>query len=178
MTDNAMSTPVGTGNSAAAAPLLSLVYASQAVVGFDLRALEALLEHARASNEAAGVTGLLLFKDHRFLQLLEGPESAVREKMRLIVEDARHHEVTVLLEEHVPARQFPEWTMGYAADDTLRHADVPGYRTTFDDIDFIPDDYQHGPAVAALRELIRWFRAQIPDDDIRDATNRRDASAP
>jgi hypothetical protein len=160
-------------NGAADAPLLSLVYASQAVIGFDLRALDELLAHARASNEATGVTGLLLFKDHRFLQLLEGPEVAVREKMRLIVEDARHHEVTVLLEERVPARQFPEWTMGYAADHTLRHVDVPGYRTTFDDIDFIPDDHQQSSTLPALRELIRWFRAQRPGDEIRDATSKQ-----
>jgi hypothetical protein len=178
MTDNATSTPYDTGNSAAATPLLSLVYSSQAVIGFDMRALDALLEHARGSNDNAGVTGLLLFKDHRFLQLLEGPEPAVREKMRLIVEDARHHEVRVLLEEHIPARQFPEWTMGYAADDTLRHADMPGYRTTFDDIDFIPDDQQHSSTLPALRELIRWFRAQRPNDNIRDAVNGQGTTAP
>lgn len=143
-------------------PLLSLVYSSRAVVGFGLDALDELLVHARTANEAVGITGLLLYRDHRFLQLLEGPEAAVREKMSLITEDPRHDHVTVLLEEDVPRRQFPGWTMGYAAEDSLRHAEVPGYRTTFDDIDFLPDDHEAGPVVPALRELIRWFRETRP----------------
>ena len=41
------------------------------------------------------------------------------------------------LEEHVPARQFPDWSMGYAAGTTLQRAAVPGHRTTFDDLDFL-----------------------------------------
>lgn len=149
---------------AAERPLLSLVYTSRAVVGFGMDDLDTLLDHARTANARSDVTGLLLFKDHRFLQLLEGPEAAVREKMLLIEDDPRHEQVTVLLEEEVPDRQFPDWTMGYAADDQLRHADVPGYRTTFDDIDFIPDDHVEAATMPALRELIRWFRANSASD--------------
>lgn len=140
-------------------PLLSLVYSSRAVVGFDLAALDELLQHSRTSNAQDEVTGLLLFKDDRFLQLLEGPEPAVREKMSFIREDPRHEHVTVLLEEPMDARQFPDWTMGYAAVDALRSAEIPGYRTTFDDIDFLPDDHAEGTVIPALRELIRWFRS-------------------
>lgn len=139
--------------------LLSLVYASKAVVGFTSADLENLLTRTRASNAADGISGMLLFKDHRFLQLLEGPADAVRAKMRLIREDARHYDVLLLLEEHVRERQFADWTMGYAAEDVLHGVRVPGYRTTFDDIDFIPDDHDAGPVLPALRELIRWFRA-------------------
>jgi hypothetical protein len=137
---------------------LSLVYSSRAVVGFDLAALDELLQHSRSSNVQDGITGLLLFKDDRFLQLLEGPEPAVRAKMSFINQDPRHEHVTVLLEEHMDARQFPDWTMGYAAVDALRSAEIPGYRTTFDDIDFYPVDHAEGALIPALRELIRWFR--------------------
>jgi hypothetical protein len=138
--------------------LLSLVYASRAVVGFGLDDLDDLLAHARSANARAGVTGLLLFRDHRFLQLLEGPATAVREKMAYIAEDPRHDQVTVLLEEHVPARQFPDWSMGYAAETTLQRAAVPGHRTTFDDLDFLPDDHGGAPDTAAVWELLQWFR--------------------
>ncbi|MFJ4221807.1 BLUF domain-containing protein [Curtobacterium luteum] len=136
------------------------MYSSIAVIGFDLPALDELLQRSRVANAEADVTGLLLFREHRFLQLLEGPESAVREKMSLIAEDPRHERVRVLLEEHVLVRQFPEWTMGYAADGALRAASVPGYRTAFDDIDSLPDNQVGGPVASALRELIRWFRTE------------------
>lgn len=141
-------------------PLLSLVYSSRAVVGFGLDDLDDLLAHSREANARVDVTGLLLFTDHRFLQLLEGPAEAVREKMTFIAEDPRHDDVTVLLEEDVPSRQFPDWSMGYAAEDTVQRVDVPGHRTTFDDIDFLPDDHRSGPDLAALRALLRWFREQ------------------
>ncbi len=52
--------------------------------------------------------------------------------------------------------------MGYAAEDTLQRAEVPGHRTTFDDIDFIPDDHRVGPNLPELRELLRWFREHQP----------------
>ncbi|MDM7887296.1 BLUF domain-containing protein [Curtobacterium sp. RHCJP20] len=138
--------------------LLSLVYASRAVVGFGLDDLDELLVHARSANARAGVTGLLLFRDHRFLQLLEGPSAAVREKMAYIAEDPRHDQVTVLLEEQVSSRQFPDWSMGYAAEATLQRAAVPGHRTTFDDLDFLPDDHGGAPDLATVRELLQWFR--------------------
>jgi hypothetical protein len=139
-------------------PMLSLVYASTAVVGFNGADLAELLALSRAANSADSITGVLLFRNHRFLQLLEGPPHAVRNKMQLIAEDARHQDVLVLLEETVPQRQFPDWTMGYAAASALEGVTVPGHRTTFDDIDFLPDDHDAGPILPALRELIRWFR--------------------
>jgi hypothetical protein len=139
--------------------LLSLVYASAATAEFTAVDLEALLRHSRTSNQADGVTGMLLYRRGRFLQLLEGPADAVRAKMTEIRRDPRHENVRVLLEEDVPARQFPEWTMGYATEDALEQVDVPGYRTTFDDLDMIPDTGNElGPIVGALRELIWWFR--------------------
>ena len=139
--------------------LLSLVYASTATVNFTAPDLEALLGQSRKSNAADDVTGMLLFRRGRFLQLLEGPRDAVRVKMAKIHRDPRHDNVRVLLEEQVPGRQFPEWTMGYATSDALEKVNVPGYRTTFDDLDMIPDTGKDlGPMVGALRELIWWFR--------------------
>jgi hypothetical protein len=139
--------------------LLSLVYASTASIDFTTSDLEGLLLHSRSANEADDVTGMLLYRRGRFLQLLEGPGLAVRAKMTKIQRDPRHENVRTLLEEDVPARQFPEWTMGYATDDALEQVNVPGYRTTFDDLDMIPETGNGlGPTMTALRELIGWFR--------------------
>lgn len=67
--------------------LLSLVYMSAADEPFDQDRLDALLEHARARNAASGLSGLLVYKDGRFMQLLEGPEAAVLETYQRIIED-------------------------------------------------------------------------------------------
>ncbi|MGT2425583.1 BLUF domain-containing protein [Amnibacterium kyonggiense] len=89
--------------------LLSIVYRSVQTGDLDLADL---LRQARGANRSAGITGMLLAQDGRFLQALEGPEPAVRSLLASIRRDPRHREVTVLVEEVVVARRFPDWAMG------------------------------------------------------------------
>jgi hypothetical protein len=135
--------------------MLSVIYSSVATRSLDDGDLVALLEQSRSSNEREGVTGVLFFRNGYFLQLLEGPDAAVRAKLDRIKHDERHTKVRVISEELVEERQFPEWTMGYPADDDSVR-DVPGYRSTFDDLDAASD--LGGPSASAVRELTRWFR--------------------
>ncbi len=135
--------------------MLSLTYSSVATDSLADDDLRALLDQSRRANAENGITGVLLYRNGYFLQLLEGPDQAVRQKMDTIRHDPRHTKVTVLLEELIEERQFPEWTMGYPADDTDVEQ-APGYRTTFDDLDATDGD--RITALPALRELIRWFR--------------------
>lgn len=132
----------------------SIVYSSTATRRFDADDLAALLAQSRETNSRLGLTGVLVHRDGRFLQLLEGPDEVVHDRMQAIQGDARHGEVRVLLEDEVDERQFPEWTMGFgSSDDSL--AEIPGYRRTFDDIDA---DRSESGTLPALRALIAWFR--------------------
>lgn len=135
--------------------MLSLTYSSVATDALDDADLAQLLAQSRRANAENDITGVLLFRNGYFLQLLEGPDQAVRRKMDTIKHDARHTKVTVLLEEVIEERQFPEWTMGYPAADTDVEQ-APGYRSTFDDLDAAGGDSV--TSLPALRELIRWFR--------------------
>ena len=56
---------------------------------------------------------MLLFHDNQFLQLLEGPEAAVRNCFGIIARDPRHTGLRVLLTDEVLERSFPDWTMGF-----------------------------------------------------------------
>ncbi|MGU3408846.1 BLUF domain-containing protein [Microbacterium sp. M1A1_1b] len=134
--------------------MLSLTYSSVATSTLEPADLTALLTQSRASNEHTGITGMLLFRNGYFLQVLEGPDAQVRQKMRTIRDDPRHTKVTVLLEEVIEDREFPEWTMGFPSEQELE--DVPGYRATFDDLDSHDGDAMS--AVPAVRQLVRWFR--------------------
>lgn len=138
--------------------MLSVVYSSIAVRPFDDEALRELLATSRAANERVDVTGVLFFKNGYFLQLLEGPDAAVLDKMATIRADPRHDKVTTLLKEPIVERQFPEWTMAYASPRDEELAAVPGYRTVLAELelDGAPDAGGPGPA---LRELVRWFQA-------------------
>jgi hypothetical protein len=136
--------------------MLSLVYASTATQPFSDDDLTALLVTCRENNARAHLTGMLVYRDSRFLQVLEGPESAVRGLMDTLAADPRHTGIRVMFEEPIRERQFAAWTMGFDRDDTGSAADLDGYRVTFDDLD--RDDPT--ATMRALQELARWFRSR------------------
>ena len=110
-------------------PMNRLIYASRAVARFDTDALAALLEQSRARNAGVDVTGLLLFAQGSFLQLLEGPPAAVDEIYASIERDDRHDAVRLLCRDPITERRFPDWTMGFETPDEARLAvELPGYR--------------------------------------------------
>ncbi|WP_144872400.1 BLUF domain-containing protein [Microbacterium sp. 1.5R] len=137
--------------------LRALVYTSNASQPFSEGALGQLLDECRQNNADAAVTGMLLYRDGRFIQVLEGEGDVVRGLAERIRRDPRHRDMRVLLEERLARRRFPDWTMGYRA---LRRDDesVPtGYRDSFSDLDADADD---DTARRALAELTLWFRVR------------------
>ena len=136
--------------------LYSLTYSSTAAVPFDDGDLALLLESSRVANVRTDLSGLLLYRDGRFLQVLEGPEPAVRDAIDRIGHDPRHRDVRVLVAEPIAERRFADWTMGYEPLGTSASAPPEGFRDSFDDLD-------SGDATLtarALAELTLWFRVR------------------
>lgn len=91
-----------------------------------------ILVHARAKNVQLELTGALLYRDGRFIQILEGPDENVLAQYEIIAADVRHRSVHKVSEEAISARQFPEWTMGFRplTDEAVRQ--MPGFDDYFD----------------------------------------------
>ncbi len=66
---------------------------------------------AQRFNESAGVTGLLIFDRGEFLQVIEGPESAIAEVFERIAKDSLHHDIRVFVSEPIETRFYPDWAM-------------------------------------------------------------------
>jgi hypothetical protein len=92
--------------------LLRLTYASRAADGLTQADLRAIATEAQSRNRALGVTGLLLYVDGDFLQVLEGPGSAVERIYELIESDPRNRWITRLSTERILRRAFEDWSMG------------------------------------------------------------------
>ena len=75
--------------------------------------LDALLEKARKKNAQLGITGLLVFRDGHFIQILEGEQQAVQELFESIRKDDRHDNVTLIDGEPLKTRQFSDWSMDF-----------------------------------------------------------------
>ena len=71
-----------------------------------------ILAVSRRNNKPAGITGVLLYLEGGFLQVLEGEDRAVAEVYKRICADKRHWNTSVLLDRNAP-RAFAEWSMGF-----------------------------------------------------------------
>ena len=107
--------------------MFSIVYVSSAIQPFTQEELLALLEESRDNNAAVGVTGMLLYKDGSFMQVLEGEQTAVQQVFGKISRDPRHRGVVVLLKQTLAARDFEDWSMGYRNLDSPEVRDLEGY---------------------------------------------------
>ena len=71
-----------------------------------------LLRISRRNNARRGITGLLLYRDQYFLQVLEGPEREIESSIKTIEADPRHHSFRTLCRE-AGERKFGTWQMGF-----------------------------------------------------------------
>ena len=78
---------------------------------FDHLVVEDILTKSRAKNPAAGITGNLIYHADLFLQLLEGPHSAVHELYEKILVDNRHADIVKLRDASFNHRLFSSWAM-------------------------------------------------------------------
>ena len=90
-----------------------LLYVSNTAHNISVGDLDDILTESRRNNAMLGITGLLLFIDGGFLQILEGEERAVRELYTRVATDPRHANTHLMLDREVPVRAFPEWSMGF-----------------------------------------------------------------
>lgn len=90
--------------------LFQIIYVSHPF-GFDEARLDNILEVSRRNNTRDDVTGALICRVDAYLQLIEGPEAAVRATYARIRADDRHAEVSLLFGEPVTGRLFPGWAM-------------------------------------------------------------------
>lgn len=88
--------------------VFSLVYVGSATLPFSREDLRAPLTTCRKHNAELGVTGLLLYKDGNFMQLLEGDEETVRGLYARIENNPRHGGEMALQQSFVEGRQFPD----------------------------------------------------------------------
>jgi hypothetical protein len=137
--------------------MFQLVYASSATCPMTPSALEALLGTARSKNERLGVTGMLLYRDARFVQVLEGPQHTVRTLYDTIRADDRHTAVIPLRERLVDQREFPGWAMGFSDLDRARPETLPDGCGPFLNDKFAPEHFRKAPD--RLHQTLLQFRS-------------------
>jgi hypothetical protein len=107
--------------------MISITYVSSAVLQFKESDLQDLVEQCQANNKRLGVTGVLIYCDGNFIQVIEGPDLVTYALFDGIKRDIRHRDVTTINVEPLEAREFHGWAMAYniIPPRTLRANDIP-----------------------------------------------------
>ena len=69
---------------------------------------------SQKNNSESGISGCLLIGSNSYLQLLEGPDSAVENLYSKIKMDNRHKKVKKLFEQNIEEKLFSSWSMKFA----------------------------------------------------------------
>jgi hypothetical protein len=93
--------------------LHTLVYTSVTQQKIQDDTLKDILEKSRQKNASQGITGMLLYMDPYFIQVLEGEEAIISAAFDKIKQDARHHKVSILYKQPIAERSFSQWSMGF-----------------------------------------------------------------
>ncbi|WP_341921134.1 BLUF domain-containing protein [Polaromonas sp. YR568] len=95
--------------------LHEVLYLSTLAPGAPLKVIADIASRARKANEAAGITGLLVFDGMQFCQHIEGPRKAVLALTERIRQDPRHVDVDILYHGPLAQRRFRHFGLAYTA---------------------------------------------------------------
>lgn len=130
----------------------NIVYLSTARRGMRDEELTDILRSSRRNNFEFGITGVLLYCQGTFIQVLEGHDDGVDEVFfDLILHDDRHKNVIILIDESISERSFGDFEMGYAA------LELPVSATLIEDLtttNRILSNNSTSPAVRILKSFI------------------------
>ena len=76
----------------------AIAYLSNAKPDLSEEEIANILKKAREYNNAHGITGLLLYRDGNFFELIEGEKTKIKELYATIKEDSRHQNIIHFLE--------------------------------------------------------------------------------
>ena len=91
-----------------------IIYLSSASKLLSDDELNYLLKSSKIKNKKYNITGLLLYIDGDFLQVIEGEKQDVLNLFELIKKDERNRSIICVFNENVEKRQFPDWLMGFS----------------------------------------------------------------
>ena len=136
---------------------IQLLYLSNAKPELKQAELDKILEVSRKNNPSRDITGLLVFANGVFIQVLEGPTSEVTNLFETICDDTRHQEVAMLGEYVGQERIFSKWSMGFLQstfDELTRITDSPNMIGRDDVLSLLSNDETE--AVRFLKKFTKY----------------------
>lgn len=113
--------------------MIHLIYISSVTSWPTEEGLVALLDSSRSYNEKHQITGMLIYSNATYMQVLEGETKDVHQLFEKIQQDTRHTGIVKLLEEEINERDFPKWSMGFKDLKQCSPEELPGFIDIFNE---------------------------------------------
>lgn len=145
--------------------MIQVSYISRAAHPMSAAELLSILMSSRENNQASGITGMLLYGNGAFLQVIEGEDAVIDRLVERLGRDTRHTDVRILSRREIPERQYADWSMGFEHVSNRGADSVEGQRG-FGAADFSFDELATNQA--AVERLMDQFRAPHWDPLVRE----------
>jgi hypothetical protein len=161
--------------------MIRITYLSREAAAMTADQVLALINQCHRNNPSKGLTGMLLYGNGTFLQVLEGETAIVDSLIGAIALDPRHTDMKIISRDAIDARHYADWSMGFERVTDRMLEGIPGLHN-FGLRDFNPEYLSdHGDVVDTLLERHRapHWDPLIRELDARDkliAEMRRELS--
>ncbi|NKB57706.1 MAG: hypothetical protein GKS00_15370 [Alphaproteobacteria bacterium] len=130
-----------------------IVYLSSEAMVMGDAELHNLRDEALANNSHHGVTGLLLYVNRVFMQIIEGPNAAIGQLYDNIRHDPRNQDVIEMFDRDVGDRAFPNWSMGFHSPGAANGGMDQGFHNLRTRADFAAVERQDLAVFSLMQEL-------------------------
>lgn len=124
--------------------LHELIYTSIAIEEMDQKGLEDILFTANNTNKELDITGMLVYHNRTFIQLLEGDKTKVEELYKKIIKDKRHTSAEIFWQDSIKQRSFANWSMAFSTLHSLPE-DLKENYSPFLELGFTSELVQESP---------------------------------
>ena len=146
----------------------TLIYVSKVTGVANEHMVENIREDSATRNQQVGISGVLLWNDNYFCQLLQGDETEIELTMQRIFKDPRHSDALVILRTHMSEALFPDWTLASRNAHLLGIGEKLGqfHQTGY----FDHDEIDH--LIATMQRIRYLHRLNFPDENLLVPLNR------
>jgi len=135
--------------------MFRVIFSSHAARAINQSEITALSLVCRRNNVPLALTGLLVFHENRFFQVIEGEEEPLTKVIGKIVRDPRHRGLQIIHNGPIEKRAFPTWRVGlHLPKDASR---LPS--STIGLTDLLPRDSDYRGRDPEVRDQVRRFLA-------------------
>lgn len=100
----------------------TITYVSTANISLKNSDIKDLMDFVRRRNNELGVTGVLLYSEGNFFQIMEGKKELIQQVFKKILVDARHYDIIKIFEKNSENTSFSKYHSSFAvASEKFNH---------------------------------------------------------